>query len=129
MEGQPQAPLPRRRSIDAGLESRRFVVLGEVESRVRRLEEIQRELHSKRDAAIERYGQDRRVHVLLVLPPTHHHRALIREHASQIAASFPARQSAIRAALADASVPYPGDGILWVAGSVAASSALPVSTS
>jgi transcriptional regulator with XRE-family HTH domain len=123
-----EAPLPGRRSIDACLQSPRCIVIGEVESRVRRLEEIQRELHSKRDAAIERYGQDRRIHVLLVLPPTHHHRALIREHASQITASFPARQSAIKAALADASLPYPGDAILWVPGSIGSSSS-PVSTS
>jgi transcriptional regulator with XRE-family HTH domain len=124
-----EAPLPGRRSIDAQLESRRSVVLGEVESRVRRLEEIQRELHSKRDAAIERYGADRRVHVLLVLPPTHRHRALVREHGTQVAASFPARSSAIKAALADATLPYPGDGILWVPGSAEASSPSPGPTS
>jgi hypothetical protein len=97
--------------------------------RVRRLEEIQRQLHSKRDSAIERFGRGRPIHVLLVLPPTHRHRALVREHAAQIAASFPAQSSAIKAALADAELPYPGDGILWIPGSPVSSPASPVSTS
>jgi transcriptional regulator with XRE-family HTH domain len=109
--------LPHRRSIDVCLFSRRCIVLNEVETRVRRREEIQRELHAKRDAATDRFGSDRPIHVLLVMPPTHRHRAIVREHAAQLAASFRARLSAIRSALADAALPFPGDGILWVPGS------------
>ena len=121
--------LPHRRSIDACLFSRRCIVLNEVETRVRRLEEIQRELHTKRDAAMDQFGSDRPVHVVLVMPPTHRHRSIVREHAAQLAASFPARPSAIRSALADAAVPFPGDGILWIPGSVQPSPGSPVSTS
>jgi transcriptional regulator with XRE-family HTH domain len=121
--------LPIRRSIDACLFSRRCIVLNEVETRVRRLEEIQRELHAKRDAVVEQFGSDRPVHVVLVIPPTHRHRAIVRDHAAQLAAAFPARSPAIRSALADAAQPFPGDGILWIAGSPYPSADSPVSTS
>jgi transcriptional regulator with XRE-family HTH domain len=112
-----EAPLPGPRSIDACLLSARSIVLNEVETRLRRLEEIVRELHSKREAARELFGPDRTVHVVLVLPPTHRHRALVRDHVGQVAASFPTAASAIRSAFGDATVPFPGDGILWVPGS------------
>jgi transcriptional regulator with XRE-family HTH domain len=109
--------LPGRRSVDAGFFSRAAIVLTEVETRVRRLEEIQRELQSKRDAVAAQFGADRSIHVLLALPPTHYHRALVREHPALIRAAFPVGSAQIKAALADSALPYPGDGILWVPGS------------
>jgi hypothetical protein len=53
----------------------------------------------------------------------------VRDHAAQLAAAFPARSPAIRSALADAAQPFPGDGILWIAGSPYPSADSPVSTS
>ena len=114
--------LPGHRSVDACLFSRRAIVVSEVETRVRRLEQVQRELESKREAVTAQFGTDRPVHVVLTLPPTHHHRGLVREHPALVESGFPASSARTRAALADASLPYPGDGILWVSGS-------PVSTS
>ena len=114
---EPEAPLPGRRSVDLCLRSSLCVVLIEVESRIRRLEEIQRELHAKRDAVLVRSGSERCVHVVLALPPTHHHRALVRTHPALVAAAFPVSSAHIRRALSAPAQPFPGDGILWVAGS------------
>jgi transcriptional regulator with XRE-family HTH domain len=121
--------LPGRRSVDAGFFSRHAIVLTEVESRLRRLEEIQRELQSKRESVIDTFGRERPIHVVLALPPTHHHRTLVREHPALIRTAFPASSAQIRAALADAALPFPGDGILWVSGSAYSSGPSPVSTS
>lgn len=115
--------LPGRRSVDACLFSRSAIVLCEVETRVRRLEQVQRELESKREAVAARFGTERPVHVVLTIPPTHHHRGLVREHPALVETAFPARSARIRAALADAKLPYPGDGILWVSGSPDSASA------
>jgi transcriptional regulator with XRE-family HTH domain len=120
--------LPGRRSVDAGFFSRTAIVLAEVETRVRRFEQVQRELESKREAVRAQFGMDRSIHIVLALPPTHHHRALVREHPA-LKAAFPASSAQVRAALADASLPYPGDGMLWVSASAGSSSASPVSTS
>ncbi len=117
---EPEASLPGRRSVDLCLWSALCVVLVEVESRIRRLEEIQRELHAKREAARVRFRSDRCVHVVLAVPPTHHHRALVRAHPALVAATFPVRATEIRHALAAPRQPFPGDGILWVAGSASA---------
>jgi transcriptional regulator with XRE-family HTH domain len=121
--------LPGRRSVDACHFSPSTIVVAEVETRVRRLEQIQRELKSKQDSAIAQFGLERPIHVVLALPPTHHHRALIREHPALIRTAFPARSAQIRAALADAALPFPGDGILWVPGASYPSAGSPVSTS
>jgi transcriptional regulator with XRE-family HTH domain len=114
---EPESPLPGRRSVDLCLWSPLCVVLIEVETRIRRLEEIQRELHAKRDAIVARFGSERCIHVVLALPPTHHHRALLRAHPALVTAMFPVPSAQIRRALADPGQPFPGDGILWVAGS------------
>jgi len=116
---EPEAPLPGRRSVDLCLQSL-CVVLIEVESRLRRLEAIQRELHAKRDAVVLRFGPERCVHVVLALPPTNHHRALVRIHPALIAAAFPVSSAQIRRALATPGQPFPGDGILWIARSASA---------
>jgi len=114
---EPEAPLPGRRSVDVCLWSPLCVVLIEVESRIRRLEEIQRELHAKRDAVRVRLGPKRCIHVVLALPPTHHHRALVRIHPALMTTEFPVPSAQIRHALISPGQPFPGDGILWVAGS------------
>lgn len=56
------------------------------------------------------------VHLVLVLPPTRHHRALVAAHPGTITAAFPAPTAEIRRALTSPDVPWPGDGILWLGG-------------
>ncbi len=70
-----EAPIPGagRRSVDVLLRRGDERVIAEVETRVQRLEEIVRELHGKREQLA---GAD----VLLVLPPTRHHRTLVAAH-------------------------------------------------
>jgi transcriptional regulator with XRE-family HTH domain len=110
-------PLPRRRSIDACFFAHEAIVVSEVETRLGRLEAMQRELEEKREAIRLSFGAERPVHVVLVLPPTRRHRALVRDHPSLLRTAFPASSGEIRAAFADPKRLFPGDGILWVAGS------------
>src|SRR5215210_165450 len=107
---------PGRRSVDVRLERSRDIVLVEVETRLRRLEEIIRELAGKRQST-EAHAGSRRVHVVLVLPPTRNHRAVAREHRHVIDAAFPVESGVLRAALESRSGEWPGDGIIWIAGS------------
>ncbi len=107
-------PGPWRRSVDVRLDHGLDVVLMEIESRVLRLEQLVRELHGKRDA-VAAAEPARRVHVVLVLPPTHHHRDLVREHSEVVRAAFPVPPGPLRDAL-ERGEPWPGDGILWVPG-------------
>jgi transcriptional regulator with XRE-family HTH domain len=109
-------PGPGRRSIDLRLDSPGVCVLLEIESRVTSLEGIVRELHAKRQAILESWevAADQRVYCVLVLPLTRHHRALVRDHPETIRTAFPAPSDEIRRALEDASIPWPGDGILWI---------------
>jgi len=58
-----------------------------------------------------------RVHVVLVLPPTRHHQALLRELPTTLRAAFPIGSADLRRALESPDAPWPGDGILWVPGS------------
>jgi transcriptional regulator with XRE-family HTH domain len=106
-------PGPGRRSSDARLEHGEDVVLTEVESRVGVLESIVRECHDKRRAVAEA-EPGRRVHVVLVLPPTRHHRALVRAHPETIRVAFPIASGRLAEALSSQSGPWPGDGILWL---------------
>ena len=114
-----EAPIPGlgRRSVDIRLDSRGDIVLAEVESHARRLEEIIRKLHEKQHALATDVGSRHRVHVLLVLPPTRHHQALVRAFGQTLASAFPIRSGVIREALASADLPWPGDGLLWMPGS------------
>lgn len=105
-------PGPGRRSVDVRLERGPDTVLMEVEMRLRRLEEIVRELHGKRDAFEPAEGTS--VHVVLVLPATRHHRALVRAHPETIRTAFPADPRALDDALRAPDGHWPGDGILWV---------------
>jgi DNA-binding XRE family transcriptional regulator len=107
-------PGPGRRSIDLRLDGQEDVVLIEVESRVRTLEAAVRELHDERAAvALAEPGQ-RPIHVVLVLPPTHHHRALVRSHLALINVTFPIPSRLLEAATRGGGR-WPGDGILWLA--------------
>ncbi|MGH2465859.1 MAG: helix-turn-helix transcriptional regulator, partial [Candidatus Limnocylindrales bacterium] len=109
-------PGPGRRSIDLRLDDGEDSVLFEVETRLDSLEEIVRELHSKRSAFLEApgSGRRRRVHVVLVLPATRRHRAIIRAHPEIVRSAFPISSLALSRALAGAGEAWPGDGILWV---------------
>ena len=107
-------PGPGRRSSDIRLDSRLDTILLEVESRVRALEAIIREGNEKRAAVAATIGPDRRIHVVLVLPPTRHHRALVAAHPRIVASAYPASSGALRFALTDPVAPWPGDGILWL---------------
>ncbi len=108
-------PGPGRRSTDIRLERGADLVLCEVESRVRRLEEIVREVHDKRETVRPTVRPGTRVHVVLVLPPTRHHRSLVRAHPETIRAAFPTRSADLRAALEAPNGAWPGDGLLWLA--------------
>jgi len=112
-----EASLPGqdRRSVDLRLDGPAGVVLCEVESRVGSLEEIIRELHSKRDAFRAAAGAavGLPIHAVLILPKTRHHLEIVRHHPATIEAVFPMPSDAVGAALADVDVPWNGDGILW----------------
>jgi transcriptional regulator with XRE-family HTH domain len=106
-------PGPGHRSTDVRLESGVDIVLSEIEGVLRRCEELLRELHDKARAVAEAHP-DRRVHTLLVLPPTRHNREIMRGLASSMAAAFPADEASIRRALTSDLEPWPGNGILWL---------------
>lgn len=109
-------PGPGRRSVDLRLDAPDAVVLTEVETRVGSLEEIVRELHSKRQAiaSTEPDGARRSIYVVLCLPKTRHHTSIVRAHPRTIAAAFPASSADLLAALGDCSKPWPGDGLLFL---------------
>jgi transcriptional regulator with XRE-family HTH domain len=108
-------PGPGRRSTDIRLDHGLDTVLLEVESRVHALEAIIRECAEKRTAVAADMGASRRrVHVVLVLPPSRHHQALVSAHPRIVATAFPANNHELEAALGDPVVPWPGDGILWM---------------
>ena len=111
-----EAPVPGqgRRSTDLRLDRGDETALFEVETHVHALEAIIREGEEKRSTVAADAAAGRRVHVVLVLPPTHHHRTLVTAHPGTIKAAFPASTADIRRALTSADVPWPGDGILWL---------------
>jgi len=120
-----EAPVPGtgRRSTDLRLDRGDATILFEVETHVHALEAIIREGEDKRsavaaavaaDADFAAAGARRRVHVILVLPPTRHHRTLVAAHPGTIKSAFPASTADIRRALTSADVPWPGDGLLWL---------------
>jgi transcriptional regulator with XRE-family HTH domain len=116
-------PGPGRRSTDLRLDRGDETVLFEVETHVHALEAIIREGEDKRVAVVADAGPDRRVHVVLVLPPTRHHRALVDVHPEIIGAAFPASSADIRRTLATVGTPWPGDGILWLSAAARQSAA------
>lgn len=107
-------PGPGRRSIDLRLDGHIDIVLIEVETRVHTLEAAVRELHDER-AAIALAEPGRPVHVVLALPRSRHHQALMRSHPAIMRATFPVHSRVLEAALQNGGR-WPGDGILWLAG-------------
>lgn len=113
-------PGPDRRSIDLRLDGPNGVILCEVESRVGSLEEIVRELHSKR-AAIRAAGTVTAaaggppIRAVLILPRSRHHLEIVRHHPETIRSAFPMPPAAVADALRDATSLWTGDGILWAA--------------
>jgi transcriptional regulator with XRE-family HTH domain len=123
-------PGPGRRSTDIRLDRGDEVVLMEVETHVRALEAIIREGAEKRAAvagaavdgmAIDgaavagRMTSPRRIHVVLVLSSSRHHRSLVNAHPGIVAAAFPAAAADLARALESRNLAWPGDGILWIA--------------
>jgi len=108
-------PGPGRRSSDIRFDRDLDIVLLEVESRVRAFEAIIREGAEKRAAVAASVGAERRLHVVLVLLPTRHHKSLVAAHPRIVTAAYPAAQRDLLEALTTSAAPWPGDGILWVA--------------
>lgn len=110
-------PLGRADRLD-GLDRPGDIVLMEIETRVRAFEAIIRACAEKRAAVADtlRAAAGQRIHVVLVLPPTRHHRALVSAHPGIVAAAFPASHDSLALALANPEIPWPGDGILWMSG-------------
>ncbi len=109
-------PGPGNRSSDLRLQSGGDVVLMEIESRVISFEENVRELQAKRIAVREALGEEVRVHVVLVLPPTRHHASLARTHPASLRAAFPVPSQDLWRALTSEEDPWPGDGLMWAPG-------------
>jgi hypothetical protein len=101
-------------SVDLRLDRPGVTVLIEIESRLGSLEEIIRELHMKRAAFASSGPPDRSSHVVLALPVTRHHRAIVAAHPETVRAAFPAASASIDAALRDSDLAWLGDGILWM---------------
>ncbi len=106
-------PGPGRRSSDIRLDRGTTAVLIEVESRVQAFEAVIRECAGKRAAVAAVAAPAHHVHVVLALPPTRHHRALVTAHPEIVATAFPASSMSIMRALRDPLIEWPGDGILW----------------
>ena len=106
-------PGPGRLSTDIRLARGADVVLMEVETHVRAFEAILRECAGKRAAVAEACGPDRRVHIVLVLLRSRHHRALVATHPRIVASRFSARDGDLVRALASPGIAWPGDGIMW----------------
>jgi transcriptional regulator with XRE-family HTH domain len=107
-------PGPGRRSTDIRLDRRGDIVLMEVETHVRALEAIIREGAEKRVAVAGASLVARRIHVVLALPSTRHHRSIVSAHPGIVATAFPVAHAELSLALAGPDVAWPGDGILWV---------------
>jgi len=112
----PEAPVPGtgRQSTDVRLVRGADTVLFEVETHVQALEAVIRDSNHKRDMVAHDAGPDGRVHAVLVLPPTRHHRELVRMHSETMRAVYPVRSVDLRRSLTTPSVPWPGDGVLWL---------------
>jgi transcriptional regulator with XRE-family HTH domain len=107
---------PGHRSTDVRIDGARQIVLFEVESRIQRWEELARECHDKQAAVQASAEADVQVHAVLVLPPTHRNRAVIRSLAATARATFPVPDQVLRDALTNQPGPWPGNGILWLPG-------------
>jgi transcriptional regulator with XRE-family HTH domain len=103
----PEAPVPGggRQSTDLRLVRGLETVLFEVETHLQVLEAVIREGNDKRERVAHDVGPIGRVHSVLVLPPTRHHRDLVRAHSATMRAAFPVRSVDLRRSLMSAGVP------------------------
>lgn len=108
---------PARRSTDVRIDGARQIVLFEAESRIQRWEELARESHDKQAAVQASAEAGVQVHAVLVLPPTHRNRAVIRSLAATVQAAFPVPDRILCDALTNQPGAWPGNGILWLSAS------------
>jgi hypothetical protein len=98
---------------------RRLLVAGEIQSELRRLEQLVRWSHEKRDAlpsatfwgSAASDGQPT-VSSLLVLRSSRMNRTIVNDHAALLQAIYPARAADAVAALVG-DLPWPGDALVW----------------
>lgn len=113
---------PSRGVIDIVLSERRgtATVAAEVQSQIRRLEELIRWSAEKADGLAHRQTRDgiaseeRAVSRLLILRSTVTTREIARRYAATLAAAYPARTEAVVRALTSGAAPWPGAGIVWM---------------
>ncbi len=110
-----RVPGPGRSSTDIRLEAFGEIVAIEVETRVRAWDAVVRRCLEKRERIRDALGSRTVVHAVLCLPPTRHHRLLVTTLAETVRSTFPNPSVRLRRALEDGT-PWPGDGILWMAG-------------
>ncbi len=115
-ECEARVPGLRRSSTDVRLSAPGTIVLIEVETRIRRWEETVRRCFEKREQVRQVVGGATKVHAVLCLPPTRHHRSLVAALGRSVGVSFPADPEELRHSLEEGT-DWPGDGILWIAGS------------
>jgi transcriptional regulator with XRE-family HTH domain len=113
-----RVPGQGRASTDVRLSSNGTIVLIEVETHVRRWEATMRACFDKRERVVEAAGDHTNVFAVLCLPPTRHHRSLVADLGETVRTAFPANPDDLRRSLEEG-LDWPGDGILWVAGSPA----------
>jgi len=112
----PEAHVPGagRQTTDLRLVRGADTVLLEVETHIQVLEAVIRGGNDKRVKVANEVGPEGQVHSVLVLPPTRHHRDLVRAHGETMRAAFPVRSVDLRRSLTSSSLPWPGDGVLWL---------------
>jgi transcriptional regulator with XRE-family HTH domain len=119
----PEVPVyrPVRGVIDVVLQDpvARLVVAGEIQSELRRLEQVVRWSHQKRDAlpsasfwTFAGTVDEPTTSGLLVLRSSRANRQAVDDHAAQLGSAFPARTRDAVASLTG-TVPWPGSAIVW----------------
>ncbi len=116
----PEVPVyrPVRGVIDLVLhdDGRALMVAAEIQSQLRRLEQIVRWSHQKRDALpsadVWRFAAEPATSGLLVVRNTHANRAIVADHGELLRTSFPGRAREAMASLTG-TAPWPGSAIVW----------------
>lgn len=111
-----RVPGPGRASTDIRLSAGGMFVLIEVETHVRRWEATVRRCFEKRELVRAAAPAHSAVFAVLCLPPTRHHRRLVAELGESVRAAFPQSPDHLRRSLEEGT-DWPGEGILWIAGS------------
>jgi transcriptional regulator with XRE-family HTH domain len=110
-----RVPGPGRSSTDVRLEAFGEIVTIEVEARIRAWDAVVRRCLEKRERIRDALGGRTVVHAVLCLPLTRHHRLLVASLGETVRATFPTSSVRMRRSLEEGA-PWPGDGILWLAG-------------